>query len=160
LTLWLTAKALVPLLRRLPEFAEAVRQRQALEGVWAEVEAARTEWHQVAAHYQAEVPQLKERLHELRDQYLRLQAQYDAERHDQEKTRETYFRAQFLRTRFLGDHKIPGIGPNREVLLASYGVETAYDVEEERILAIRGMGPVLTGKLLAWKKKVLKEFHF
>jgi DNA-binding helix-hairpin-helix protein with protein kinase domain len=100
------------------------------------------------------------RLRGLRDQSAGLQAQYDAERADRRKNREAYFRGQFLRTRFLSDYKIPGIGPNREVLLASYGVETAYDVEEERIRAIRGMGPVLTGNLLAWKRKGLKGFRF
>src|SRR5262249_2020297 len=37
---------------------------------------------------------------------------------------------------------------------------TAYDVEAERVSAVRGMGPVLTGNLLAWKTRMLAQFKY
>ena len=46
------------------------------------------------------------------------------------------------------------------MLLASYGIETAHDVEEERLLAIRGIGPVLAGNLLAWRRKMAAQFRY
>jgi hypothetical protein len=40
--------------------------------------------------------------------------------------------------------KLKGIGPSTRALLASYGLDTAADMQEARLLAVPGIGPVVT----------------
>jgi DNA-binding helix-hairpin-helix protein with protein kinase domain len=141
-----------------PALSEEARRRQALYAAVAELDAAIIEWEQLADRYRTQHRRLRDALKQLRDQYRQLPARYEAERPQNDK--EAYFRNQYLRTCFISDHDIDRIGPNRQVLLASYGVETAYDVEEERLLAIRGIGPVLAGNLLTWRRKMAAQFRY
>ena len=47
---------------------------------------------------------------------------------------------------------IDGIGQGRKATLQSYGVETAGDITESRILNIPGFGPSLSYALLTWRR--------
>jgi DNA-binding helix-hairpin-helix protein with protein kinase domain len=160
LVIWGILVVAQQLLRSLPTFAEETRRRRALGEARAELKAVAEEWKQLARRYNTELPKLKKKLQEQRDEYLKLQAHYDAERPQQQQNKEAYFRDQFLRTCFISDHEIEKIGPGRKAMLASYGIETAFDLDRERVSAIRGMGPVLTGNLLAWKKKMQAQFQY
>src|SRR5262249_45098120 len=42
----------------------------------------------------------------------------------------------------------------------SYGIETAFDIDREKLAGVRGVGPVLTKKLLDWRKKMAAEFRY
>src|SRR5262249_33873858 len=148
------------LLQRTPAQVKAVRQRHALQETVAELNATIGEWQQLAQRHETEFAKLKAKLKKVKDQYLRPQGEHRAGQPGGGKNKEAYFREQFLKTRFLSDHKIPGIGPNREVLLASYGIETAFDVEKARLAGVRGIGPVLTKKLFDWRKSVAAEFVY
>jgi DNA-binding helix-hairpin-helix protein with protein kinase domain len=55
---------------------------------------------------------------------------------------------------------IPGIGPGRTSMLAAYGIETALDVERQKIMAIPGFGETLARELLAWRRKHEQSFRF
>ena len=55
---------------------------------------------------------------------------------------------------------INGIGPGRKATLQSYGIETAADVVQYRILSIPGFGPAFTSKLLAWRHSLERQFRF
>jgi DNA-binding helix-hairpin-helix protein with protein kinase domain len=151
--------------------AEIQRRLDGLEESAVKLDAAREEWRRVAARYKTEAPRLKEDLRQVKIRYESLQAEYDAERPVVRKPRkagatpadpqhEARAREHYLRNQFLSDAKIPGIGPNRVVLLASYGIETAFEVTEEQLLPVKGIGPVLRENLLAWKEGVLREFHY
>jgi DNA-binding helix-hairpin-helix protein with protein kinase domain len=48
--------------------------------------------------------------------------------------------------------KIPGIGPSRTAMLASYGIETAADVDSIKIDQIPGFGRALTSELFGWRQ--------
>ena len=65
-----------------------------------------------------------------------------------------------LRRCFISHAQISGIGPGRSVTLASYGIETAYDVKEKAIYAIEGFGDYLTGCLLEWRRLMERNFQF
>jgi DNA-binding helix-hairpin-helix protein with protein kinase domain len=145
-------------LRHSPAFSEEARRKQILRAARAEFVAVVGEWEQVADRYGAQHRRLRDALKKLREQYQQLQARYDAEQ--PQRAKEAYFRTQYLRTCFISDHDIDRIGPTRKVLLASYGVETAADVEEERLLGIRGIGRVLAGNLLAWRRKMEAQFKY
>jgi DNA-binding helix-hairpin-helix protein with protein kinase domain len=102
----------------------------------------------------------RSRLEQVQQQCQRLEAEYQKERRQLEDNREALAREQYLRTTFLIDHEIENIKVGRLQILASYGIETAYDVEEDRIRAIKGFGPALTSTLVKWKRDRLAEFRF
>jgi DNA-binding helix-hairpin-helix protein with protein kinase domain len=67
--------------------------------------------------------------------------------------------------RFLDRHridkaKIPSIGPGRTATLQSYGIETAWDLEQQEILDVPGFGPVLAQTLLSWRRSIESKFVF
>jgi hypothetical protein len=67
---------------------------------------------------------------------------------------------QFLQQFYIRQAKIKGIGRNRQIVLRSYGIETAADVAQNRIQQISGFGPVVEGTLIAWRKSIEKRFMF
>jgi Putative peptidoglycan binding domain len=56
--------------------------------------------------------------------------------------------------------KIRKIGSGRKAVLASFGVETAADIEQHRLTPIQGFGPALISELVMWRKGVEKKFVF
>ncbi len=56
--------------------------------------------------------------------------------------------------------KIPGIGSGRAAMLASFGMETAYDLTVSKVQSLSGFGPVLTAALLDWKRSQEASFRF
>jgi DNA-binding helix-hairpin-helix protein with protein kinase domain len=66
----------------------------------------------------------------------------------------------FLETFFILDHSIPKIGAGRKATLASFGVETAADVEPGKILSMSGFGESLTNELVQWRKRLERKFRF
>lgn len=69
-------------------------------------------------------------------------------------------KADYLRSKFICDYDISGIGPARIATLESYGIETAFDVVEEVVLRIPGFGPKLTFELVFWRKSIEIGFRF
>jgi DNA-binding helix-hairpin-helix protein with protein kinase domain len=133
------------------------------------------EWEQAVSRYRAEFRRLKDGLRPAQKEAAGLQDAFLAERYELEKAaarqarqrggaadpaREAQAREQYLRTTFLSDHKIPGFGSSRLALLASYGVETAFDISEENLAPIRGIGQKLRQTLLSWKGQRLAEFRY
>jgi hypothetical protein len=128
------------------------------------LDALAADWDQTAGRYKSEFIRIKDALKQAKAHYQGLQAQFEAECPRVEQSivvdKELLAREQFLRSRFLSDTKISGIGSGRIVLLASYGIETAYDLTQEQLDGVKGIGPKLSKKLLEWRHEVLKEFHF
>ncbi len=63
--------------------------------------------------------------------------------------------------RFLiANAKIKKIGSGRKAVLASFGVQTAADVDRQKIAAIQGFGPALIAELMAWRQNVTNKFVF
>ncbi|MNT33077.1 hypothetical protein D3C72_1689870 [compost metagenome] len=65
-----------------------------------------------------------------------------------------------LESHLLDRAKVAGIGPGRKATLASFGVETAWDVKSRRIANIPGFGPAMQEKLRQWSKSVEQKFVF
>ena len=55
---------------------------------------------------------------------------------------------------------IEGFGYSRKTTLQSFGIETAADVDREKILAIPGFGPSLTNKIVEWRDTLARNFAF
>ncbi|MGN7931919.1 topoisomerase DNA-binding C4 zinc finger domain-containing protein [Sphingopyxis sp. 22461] len=77
----------------------------------------------------------------------------------QSKRREAQLR-QFLESHPIRRAKIRGIGPAKQATLASYGIDTAAEINRGRILSIPGFGPATVGPLLAWRMKMEGRFVY
>lgn len=77
-----------------------------------------------------------------------------------ENARERDQRRRFLEGVEIENAKIPGIGPSRKAMLASYNIETAWDVDERQVAKVPGFGPALTRELVYWRRGVEARFRF
>jgi DNA-binding helix-hairpin-helix protein with protein kinase domain len=55
---------------------------------------------------------------------------------------------------------VRGIGPEREAMLQSFGIETAADVSDAAVMKVPGFGPVLAGELIRWRRTIERRFVF
>jgi hypothetical protein len=67
---------------------------------------------------------------------------------------------QYLENFFIEHATIAGIGPGRKATLESYGIETAADVDSQRIVAVPGFGPAMAEKLMDWRRETERGFRF
>jgi DNA-binding helix-hairpin-helix protein with protein kinase domain len=56
--------------------------------------------------------------------------------------------------------RIKGVGAAKKAMLQSYGIETAADIVDHRVLAVPGFGPVLLGNLKHWRDQQQRRFVF
>jgi DNA-binding helix-hairpin-helix protein with protein kinase domain len=77
-----------------------------------------------------------------------------------ESEREMRQRKRYLDRFKIGQSNIPGIGPTRTAMLASYGIETASDVDSYKINRIPGFGRVLTSELVGWRRRHERNYRF
>jgi DNA-binding helix-hairpin-helix protein with protein kinase domain len=56
--------------------------------------------------------------------------------------------------------RIRGIGDARKAALQSYGIETAADITDQRVLAVPGFGPVALSNLKNWRNQQERRFRF
>jgi DNA-binding helix-hairpin-helix protein with protein kinase domain len=66
----------------------------------------------------------------------------------------------FLERFFINDHIFSGIGIGRKAVLASFGIETAADIDYGKIIKIKGFGEKLTSELVFWRKILEQKFIF
>jgi DNA-binding helix-hairpin-helix protein with protein kinase domain len=56
--------------------------------------------------------------------------------------------------------RIKGVGVAKKAMLQSYGIETAADIIDHRVLAVPGFGPVLLSTLKQWRDQQQRRFVF
>lgn len=96
----------------------------------------------------------------LRDEYINLgQAEKAAldELHATAHRRQLH---QFLDRCFIDQADIKDLGPARKAALRSFGIETAADVERNRVRQVKGFGERLTAALVDWRKSCERRFSF
>lgn len=69
-------------------------------------------------------------------------------------------RQRYLEAFFIDRANLSGIGPAKRAALSSFGIETAADVEWNRVRRIKGFGEVLTRTLVDWRKGLERGFKF
>jgi DNA-binding helix-hairpin-helix protein with protein kinase domain len=74
--------------------------------------------------------------------------------------REAKQRQRFLETFRIEDATIPNIGPKNKLILRTWGIEDAWDVDEGRIQTIKGFGPVKITSLMEWRRSKERLFRF
>lgn len=90
--------------------------------------------------------------------YSQLDAEVGRELLQLRTTREFRRREAYLDRFSIRNGRIKGIGPAKTSILASFGVETAADINANALRAIPGIGEVLTAELIAWRS--WHEAHF
>ncbi len=65
-----------------------------------------------------------------------------------------------MRDHVIAESDIPNIGGKLKQLLIANGIQTAADVQPNRIQRIGGFGPDRTANLLAWRESVAASFRF
>ncbi len=101
---------------------------------------------------------LQKELITARDQIAKLKGLHDVELRKLSREMIDRQQAAYLQSKFISDTKIESISVGRKATLASYGIETAYDVEYNRVLAVPGLGPQVTNILCAWRTEMLRQF--
>lgn len=99
-------------------------------------------------------------LSKLRDEY---QALPQKEKHELDKLQSTAYDRQkhkFLDAIFIDNASIAGVGPARKAALRSFGIETAADVDFNRVRQVRGFGDGLTSAVVDWGRACERRFTF
>jgi DNA-binding helix-hairpin-helix protein with protein kinase domain len=127
--------------------------------------AAQRKWDELEQRWRREVGDglFREKLVQLQSllkEYQGLDAQYARDKQHLQGTLRDQQLRRFLDGFFIDDHDIPRIGATRKATLASFGIETAADIEARRIRQIRGFGETLTGELMKWRKTLEHRFVF
>ncbi|MEX5302635.1 protein kinase domain-containing protein [Kocuria sabuli] len=69
-------------------------------------------------------------------------------------------RRRFLESRLIEDAYIKGVGASRVTMLSSFNINTAWDIERQKILQVPTFGPVLADRLVAWRMVEEGRFVF
>ena len=111
------------------------------------------------ARAQRDFNRMQKELAGVRGQLTPLRKLHDAELHKRRRDMLGRRQTEHLQSQFIADHKIEGVGPGRQATLRSYGIETAADVEYNRVLGVPGMGPEVTNALCAWRTEHVRQFQ-
>lgn len=103
--------------------------------------------------------QLQE-LTRLKTRYNDLDAEFSKEKQKLQDNIRALQLSRFLERHLIADYNIPQIGPSRKATLASFGIETAADIEQFRIWGIKGFGWKYTQGLLHWRDSIERSFVF
>ena len=154
-TLAVLAWTAIPFLKRKSGRAEL---RQA-------VAAAREQWSALERRWASE--EGTDSFAQRRLALEKLKADYDRLPHERlrrlqalETNREGAQLMAFLDRRPLDGAAIKGVGEAKITMLQSYGIETAADIVDERVLAVPGIGPVFLKRLRTWRRQQEQHFVF
>jgi hypothetical protein len=138
-----------------PEIANARKLVSQLSASWRNVE---TQWNQ--AKDARQFTDQRREADELARGFQNLGAEEARELSNlQAKARDAQLRT-FLQRFYIDQAKIEGVGNARKIVLRSYGIETAADIDQRRIQAIKGFGPSIAGSIVAWRMSLERRFVF
>jgi DNA-binding helix-hairpin-helix protein with protein kinase domain len=137
------------------KLTEATKALTAAQGGW---DLALLRWKREAsreafAAKKRELEAAKAELADLPNERRRRFAQLEGERENRQRQR-------YLDRFRIDRARIRGIGPGRTTMLASYGIETAADIQTSTILQIPGFGEALTSELVQWRQRHERNFQF
>jgi DNA-binding helix-hairpin-helix protein with protein kinase domain len=127
--------------------------------------AAETAYHSAVQEWRSrvglrELETKQKALSEAKARYAGLKPELERKLADQERKRREAQLRRYLETFLIRRARIKGIGPAREAALASYGVETAADVELRALLRVPGFGEASAKPLLEWRRGLESRFVF
>ena len=103
---------------------------------------------------------LREELVKVKSEYRALLGSEEAEIQKYRADRKNKQLNAFLDGFNIANAKIKGIGPAKQAVLASYGVDTAADISLNKLLSIPGFGPETSKPLVNWRSSIERRFVF
>jgi DNA-binding helix-hairpin-helix protein with protein kinase domain len=140
--------------------AEGARRQDRVQAIWLGIEQRERAWCASASDFLASFDRKKGELMAFRDHHNELAARHASDRQQLHARARESQKEDFLQRHFISDEKISDIGGTRQATLASYGIETAFDISEARIDQVPGFGPKLTRRLLSWRLEIEGRFVF
>jgi DNA-binding helix-hairpin-helix protein with protein kinase domain len=140
--------------------AEAQRRRTNVAEARRRVDAGEESWSNAALRLGREFDGKKLGLTNMRNRHNELAGEYATERQRLHVCAREMQLKQFLQQKFISDDKISKIGPGRTATLSSYGIETAFDVVEDKIVQVPGFKEELTRRLIQWRRTMESQFAF
>ncbi|WP_313514781.1 protein kinase domain-containing protein [Pseudomonas sp.] len=107
-----------------------------------------------------EMYRLRQELESYIDQYQHIEGNLARELQRLRGTREARQKHAFLDRFLISRVKISGIGPAKQATLASFGIESAADINSNAVMAVPGFGESLTNKLLQWRREQEAKFRY
>jgi DNA-binding helix-hairpin-helix protein with protein kinase domain len=99
-------------------------------------------------------------LDQLRSTYNGLPLERQRKLRELESRREQLQLYHFLDQFSIHDASIPGIGIGRKQMLASYGVDSAADIDNQKLSSVPGFGPKMQSRLIGWRSSLERRFRF
>lgn len=160
---WAGAVALLILLCRIampsrprpPTKAELQKQMLKARERWSAIER---QWKVEAGN--EEFVQRRLALDKLKTDYDRLPHERLRRLQDLETNREEAQLLAFLDRCPLDGAHIKGVGDAKVTVLQSYGIATAADIVDQKVLAVPGVGPVMLKRLKVWRRQQEARFKF
>ncbi|QRM34831.1 hypothetical protein [Microvirga sp. VF16] len=134
----------------------AIRRR--LERGKLKWEAAEAEWTLRASS--EEFSRQKTLLQELRDSWDQLPALRNRRHEELKDNHWALQRNRYLDGYRIAEARIEALTTERQIFLASYGIETAADIDIKRFHAIPGLSNRLLESLLAWRTSIERDFIY
>lgn len=107
-----------------------------------------------------EIFALRAKLEEAHRDYANLDSERAARLAAYQSARRSIHLERFLESHLIRRANLTGIGQLKQATLASYGIETAADIDPAKIYQIHGFGPVLVGTLEHWRRQVTSRFVY
>jgi DNA-binding helix-hairpin-helix protein with protein kinase domain len=162
LTFWAGAVGVLILLSWAAMPFQKTRSKPELEQAAAK---ARERWSAIERQWKVEAGneefvQRRLALEKIKAEYDRLPHERLRRLQDLETNREGAQLNAFLDRCPLDGANIKGVGDAKVAVLQSYGIATAADIIDHRVLAVPGCGPVVLKRLKAWRHKQEARFKF
>ncbi len=128
-------------------------------------EAADREWADAVGRWQATVgaqgfKAAKDELAQAKSGFERLSADEKARLEEVQRKRREQQLKSWLEQFQIRRVRIKGIGTSKVATLASFGIETAAEVERSRLLRVPGFGPTSSQPLLDWRRRLEARFTY
>jgi DNA-binding helix-hairpin-helix protein with protein kinase domain len=127
--------------------SELAKRRRTRDEAEQRLQAAEADCAAAASRYTTEFAAKQTDLSKLRQRHEDLTYGYAQERQQLQARAQEIQREAFLQQYFISDASIESIGPTRNATLASFGIETAFDVDKDNILQVPGFGEKLSDRL-------------
>ena len=139
--------------------------REAAGELQAARQRAEQHWNLVRAEWQAEAgsdrfDQKRSNLMRSADECRQLSSTEKAKLEELERQKRELQLRKHLEAHLIARARIAKIGDGRKAMLASYGIENAWDITHRKITSVPGFGEGLAKELLNWRHSVERKFVF